>query len=150
MKRYLFFAMLITSAMLSACRGNDEDVDPNKTLVYVGTWKGEQKKENGYENRTDWVVTREDNNAIKIVSTFNFISTSAAYQSYTEETVLDKVEVTNDHTLTASFSMPISGDTLDAKSVGVVTDNLLTVTSNGKFRKSGQAITPTVQKFTKQ
>ena len=148
MKRYFIIALLLT-VFVSSCKQED-DVDPNITKDFVGTWVGELIVEKGYSNRSDWKITRVSNTAIKASTVFNFISTSADYQSYTEESVVENITVMDDKTFKTTFSIPTGEGVINAESVGVISGNLLTVTSTGKNQSTGVAITPTTQKFTKQ
>ena len=147
MKRYFIIALLF-AVFASSCKQED-DVDPNITKDFVGTWAGALMVENGYQNRTDWKITRETDDLIKITSTFNFIATSTAYTSYTENTVLENVTVADGKTIRASTKVPVSGDVILVDFVGIIEGDLLTVTSTGKYQKTGVAIPTFVEKFTK-
>lgn len=148
MKRY-FILVVLFSVFVSAC-SQDDTVDPNLTKDLVGTYKGETIVEKGYSNRTDWKITRVSNTAIKASTLFNFISTSAAYQSYTEENVLNNLTVIDDKSFKTSYKIPVPGDTLLIDAVGILAGQVLTVTSNGKNIRKGDSITPIVQKYTKE
>jgi hypothetical protein len=151
MKRY-FFLMLLSS-MFFAC-SDDTDIDPDLSKEFVGTWKGDTKVEKGYENRTDWVITKVSDTSVKVVSTFNFIATDPKYTSSTTVTNIENVTlsktVANSVTMNTTEEIVVPGDVIVVKGVGIVTGNKLTVSSTGTYKKTGNVVTPPVAKFTKQ
>jgi hypothetical protein len=151
MKRY-FFLMLLSS-MFFAC-SDDTDIDPDLSKEFVGSWKGETFVEVGYENRTDWVITKVTDTSVKVVSTFHFIAKDPKYKSSTTVTPVDNVTlsktVANSVTMNLTQETAIPGDVIVEKSVGIVTGNMLTVSSTGTSKKTGVVTTPPVAKFTKQ
>lgn len=151
MKRYFF--LLLLSSMFFAC-SDDTDIDPDLSKEFVGTWKGDVFVEEGYENRTDWVITKVSDTSVRIESTFHFIATDPKYKSSTTVTPIENVTlsktVANSVTMNTTQEVEIPGDVIVEKGVGIVTGNRLTVSSTGTYKKTGKVVTPPVAKFTRQ
>ncbi|WP_353721981.1 hypothetical protein [Dyadobacter sp. 676] len=151
MKRYLFMALFAT--FFISC-SDDDKVDPDLTKDFVGNWKGEVKKEVGYEYSSDWLISRVDDKTVKIVSTYKLVSTDPKIPSSTEVSNINDVIISkaNDNTLTMTTTQEIAipGDTILVKGTGVVSGRSLTVTSTGTSKKTGVVTKPPVQRFTKE
>lgn len=151
MKKYLF-AMLFAAFFMS-CSDNDEP-DADLTKTFVGNWKGEVKVEKGYNYSTDWVLSKVNDNTLKVVSTFSIVATAPGYPNRSQVTTIESVPLTRTATntviLTTTDERVLSGDTLVTKGTGTIIDNVLSITSSATSKKTGAVTTPPIQKFTRQ
>lgn len=149
MKKYLF--VMLFAAFFISC---DDDVDPDLTKAFVGSWKGQIKKEVGYEYGTDWVISKVDDKTIKIVSTYKLVSTTPKVPSSTSVTNIDNIMVSSiggdKVTMNMVQEYVIPGDTISVKGTGVVSGDSLIVSSTGISKKTGKVSTPPIQRFKKQ
>jgi hypothetical protein len=156
MKRYastlVLFTLILFTVALSSCK--KEEIDPDLSKVFVGEWLGELTVEDGYDYRTDWVITRISDNAVRIESTYNFIAKDPKYTSSTSKTTLENITlsttVANSVTLHTTDEIETSNDVIVVKGTGIVAGRTLTVSSTGKYKKTGVVVTPPSQKFTKR
>ncbi|WP_439585425.1 hypothetical protein [Dyadobacter bucti] len=156
MKRYastlVLFTFILSSVVLSSCK--KEEIDPDLSKVFVGSWEGELVVEDGYESKTDWVITRISDNSVRIESTYNFIAKDPKYTSRTSKTTLENISlsttVANSVTLHTTDEIETSNDVIAVKGTGIVVGRTLTVSSTGTYKKTGVVVTPPSQKFTKR
>lgn len=151
MKKYLI--VMLFAAFLTSCSDNDEP-DADLTKTFVGNWKGEVKVEKGYNYGTDWVISKVNDNTLKVVSTYNFVATDPKYTSRSQVTTIDNVPLnrtaTNTVILTTTDNIVIPGDTIVTKGTGTIIENVLSITSTATYKKTGKVTTPPVKKFTRQ
>lgn len=144
---------MLFTAFFTSCSDNDEP-DADLTKTFVGNWKGEVKVEKGYNYGTDWVVSKVNDNTVKVVSTYNFVATDPKYTSRSKVTTIENIPLTRTATntviLTTIDNIVIPGDTLVTKGTGTIIDNVLSITSTATSKKTGAVTTPPVQKFTRQ
>ncbi|MCF2491176.1 hypothetical protein [Dyadobacter sp. CY347] len=149
MKALLF--VLLLSFVLLGCK--EDDVDPDLTKEFVGTWSGVVVVENGYETKTDWVIVRTSDNSVKITSTYNFIAKDPKYTSRSTVTNIENVTlsrtIANSISLNTTEEIAIPGDTIIVKGVGIVQGKTLTFSSTGTSKKTGQVTTPPASVFNK-
>lgn len=151
MKKYLF--VMLFAAFFMSCSDNDEP-DADLTKTFVGNWKGEVKVEKGYNYGSDWVISKVNDNTVKIVSTFSMVATAPGYPNRSQVTTIDAVPLTRTATntviLTTTDKVVLSGDTLVTKGTGTIVDNVLSITSSATSTKTGVVTTPPIVKFTRQ
>lgn len=144
---------MLFAAFFMSC-SDDSEPDADLTKTFVGNWKGEVKVEKGYNYGTDWVISKVNDNAVKVVSTYNFVATDPKYTSRSSVATIDNVPLTRTATNTVIFTttdnIAIPGDTLAIKGTGTIIDNVLTITSSATSKKTGAVTTPPAQKFTRQ
>lgn len=144
--------MLFAACFMSCSDDNEPDADLTKT--FVGNWKGEVKVEKGYNYGTDWVISKVNDNAVKIVSTFSMVATDPKFPSRSQVTTIESVPLTRTATNTVILSttdqVVLAGDTLVTKGTGTIIDNVLSITSSATSKKTGVVTTPPVKKFTRQ
>ena len=150
MKKYLF--VMLFAAFFMSC--DDDDVDPDLTKDFVGNWKGQIKKEVGYEYGTDWAISKVDDKTIKIVSTYKLVSSTPKVQSSTTVSNIDNIPVSSiggdKVTMNMTQEFVIPGDTILVKGTGVVSGDSLIVSSTGTSKKTGTVTTPPIQRFKRQ
>ncbi|WP_026630543.1 hypothetical protein [Dyadobacter alkalitolerans] len=150
MKALLF--IFLFSFVLLGCK--EDDVDPDLTKDFVGTWKGVVKQEKGYEYSSDWEITKASENAVKVVSTYRFVSKDPKYTSQTVVTPIENITLSttlaNSVVLNLTDEETVPGDVLMIKGVGIVSGKTLTFSSTATSKKTGRVETPPVQIFTKQ
>lgn len=156
MKRYastlVLFTFILSSVVLSSCK--KEEIDPDLSKVFVGSWEGELMVEDGYDYKNDWVITRISDNSVKISTTYNFIAKDPKYTSRTSQSVVDNVmlssTIANSITMNTTEEIEIPGDVVLVKGVGIVTGKTLTVASTGTYKKTGKVVTPATLRFTRK
>ena len=121
MKRYAF-TLVLFSLIFAGC--SSDDIDPDLSKEFVGTWVGEVLVEDGYQTRTDWTISRISDTGIKINSKYTFTATDPQYTSSTTETVIDNVTlsktVANSVTMNTMEEIQVPGDVISVKGVGIV------------------------------
>jgi len=153
MKRYastlVLFTFILSSVVLSSCK--KEEIDPDLSKVFVGSWEGELTVENGYDTKTDWVITRVSDNSVKIESTFNFIARDPKYTSYSEKVMLDNImlssTVANSVTMHTTSEVQVPNDVVVVKGTGIVSGQTLTVSTTGTYKKTGEVVNLPSKKF---
>jgi hypothetical protein len=150
MKALLF--IFLFSFVLLGCK--EDDVDPDLTKDFVGTWKGEVNMEDGYEYSSDWEITKVSETAVKATSTYRFVAKDPKYKSETVVTPIDNITLSttlaNSVVLNYTSEQTIPGDVLVIKGVGIVSGKTLTFSSTATSKKTGKVQTPPVEVFTKQ
>lgn len=144
---------MLFAAFFISCSDNDEP-DADLTKTFVGNWKGEVKVEKGYNYGTDWVISKVNDNTVKIVSTFSMVATDPKFPSRSQVTTTESVPLTRTATNTVILStteqVVLAGDTLVTQGTGTIIDNVLSITSSATSKKTGVVTTPPVIKFTRQ
>ncbi|SDH13252.1 hypothetical protein SAMN04487996_12942 [Dyadobacter soli] len=151
MKKYLI--VMLFAAFFMSC-SDDSEPDADLTKTFVGNWKGAVKVEKGYNYGTDWAISKVNDNTLKIVSTYNFVATDPKLTSETKVTTIENVPLTRTATntiiLTTTDNIVIPNDTLETKGTGTIIDNVLSITSSAKSKKTGAVTTPPIIRFTRQ
>lgn len=146
MKNILATGLLILS--LISC--SEKEADPDLTQRYVGSWKTEAQRAPTQVYWITYEVKKISNNLVAINVGDHWESLNGEFDNYTDEYLLDSVNVTSDQTIHIKSSRVIAnGQNISYNGSGQISHDTLTIKMIVDYDNMGNDI-PTIIKLAKQ